>query len=226
MTMILEEVPVVERTIVVSSPFAKPSPLKAEVILVAGALASFPTTNAVAATIRLDSSRLTDRWTSGGHSSFAHRDGRTFSSEVAELRARSALTWEQLSRLLNVERRSVHLWASGRPVSAGHAEHLGRVLGVIRRMDRGQPSATRAWLLQPNSDGELPLDLLRAERFDEILLTEAPAQARRPAPLAAAAARARRPLPPEASVDARQERVHREKGTLLSAVPLKNPQRK
>jgi transcriptional regulator with XRE-family HTH domain len=82
---------------------------------------------------------------------------------VLEIRRRSGLTLEQLASLFRVDRRSVHLWASGRPLSARNAERLNRILDVLRRADRGAPSATKTWLHTPTSQG-IPLDLLREGR--------------------------------------------------------------
>jgi len=56
---------------------------------------------------------------------------------IAELRRRSGLTWDQLARLFEVSRRSVHFWASGKVMAAAHEEHLQRVLAAVRRLDRG-----------------------------------------------------------------------------------------
>jgi transcriptional regulator with XRE-family HTH domain len=192
------------------------------VIVVAAALAVSPT-NAAASTVdpSLDLRRLAGRWTNSGDVVEAVPGDRAFADAVREVRRRSGLTWEQLASVFGVDRRSVHLWASGRPMSAPNAERLNRVLAVLRRADRGTLSATRTWLLSPNSRGLLPLDLLRDGRFDEISMPGAAGTAPRPAPLSDSARASRAPMPIEDLVAARQDRVHIEKGRLLAAVPLK-----
>jgi hypothetical protein len=204
-------------------PPAFPSARKAmNVIVVATALSALPT-NAVAGTVEatLDPRRLTSRWTNTGDVLTEAPSDRAFADAVLEIRRRSGLTWEQLGALFGVDRRSVHLWASGRPMSARNAEHLNRILAVLRRADRGTPSATKAWLHSPTPRGLLPLDLLRESRFDEIPTPGGAEVVSRPAPLSDAARRARAPMPPEHLVGARQDRVHVERGKLLAAVPLK-----
>lgn len=140
---------------------------------------------------------------------------------VLEVRKTSGLTWELLASLFGVDRRSVHLWASGRSMNAVNAERLGRILAAVRRFDRGSPSATRAWLFAPGRDGRTPLDLLREGRMEEILMPVTAVIAPRPRALSAEAKKARVPRSPETLVGARTDRVHIEKGKLVSAVPLK-----
>ena len=43
---------------------------------------------------------------------------------LGELRRLSGLTWEQLAKLFNVSRRSLHFWASGQPLSRFNEEVL------------------------------------------------------------------------------------------------------
>ena len=200
-----------------------PSAQKAfNVIVIATALVGSHT-NATASTLEapLEARRLTSRWTNSGNVLDEVAANRSFADAVLEVRRRSGLTWEQLASLFGVDRRSVHLWASGRPMSAPNAERLNRLLAVLRRVDRGAPSATRAWLYSPTTDGLLPLDLLREGRFDEIVMPGVTGARPRPAPLSAAAKKLRAPRPPADLVAARQDRVHIEKGKLIAAVPLK-----
>jgi len=204
-------------------PPAFPSAQKAmNVIVVAAALAVSPT-NAAASTPdpTLDARRLASRWTNSGDVLSEAPADRAFAEAVLEARHRSGLTWEQLASVFGVDRRSVHLWASGRPMSAPNAERLNRVLAVLRRADRGTMSTTKAWLHSPSSRGLLPLDLLREGRFDEIAMPDAAVTTPRAAPPSNAVRAARAPRPLEDLVAARQDRVHIEKGKLLAAVPLK-----
>lgn len=146
---------------------------------------------------------------------------------VSHLRRLSGLTWEQLGQLFEVSRRSVHFWASGKPLSSAHEERLMRVLDVVRDADRGSARATRAALLDA-CDGTTAFDMLVAQRFDDARAAlgqgagrVAPALAE----LSAAARAARAPLPPEALVDAKSERVHRQLGRTRAAQTVRNKRR-
>jgi transcriptional regulator with XRE-family HTH domain len=86
---------------------------------------------------------------------------------LAEIRRRSGLTWEQLAEVFGVSRRSVHLWASGKPLSSSNEERLHAVLSVVRSIDRGNASETRAALCAL-IDGTPALRLLAAGRYDEV----------------------------------------------------------
>ena len=134
---------------------------------------------------------------------------------IAEVRRRSGLTWDQLARLFGVARRSVHFWASGKALSAANEERLGRLLAVLRQIDRGSARATRAALLTPLSDGTTPFDLLAKNEFDVVKeqLGSSP-QLSTPAlhRLSPAARAVRMPPPPEERVGALQNTVHREVG--------------
>jgi len=101
---------------------------------------------------------------------------------VAELRRRSGLTWDQIGEILGVDRRTLHLWESGRPMRPRHQERLHRVLQVVRKADRGQAAATRQVLLETAGSGMLK-DLLAQGDFPAAM---ARAEAL-PAPLAQAA---------------------------------------
>lgn len=207
------------RAVPFSASFA-PKPMN--IILVVGAMALCPT-SATASTLELpvETRRIPGGWTNSGNVIPEAAAVRSFADSVLEVRKRSGLTWEQLASLFGVDRRSVHLWASGRPLSAQNGERLGRVLGIVRRGDRGTPSATKAWLTTPGPNGRTPLDLLREGRFEEIATPGSPVVAPRPRPLSAAAKHARAPQTPEGLVGARSERVHVQKGILIASVPLK-----
>lgn len=85
---------------------------------------------------------------------------------IAELRRLTAFTWEQLARLFNVSRRSVHFWASGNKMTAANEEHLERVLATVRLVDRGSAAANRAALLAPQGDGSTPFEELANGRYE------------------------------------------------------------
>lgn len=132
-----------------------------------------------------------------------------------ELRKLSGLTWEQLAKLFNVSRRSLHFWASGQPLSCFNEENLNRLLGTIRYINRGSASSNRNLLLSPGQDGRLLFDLLIAGEHEEIKQILGPGNApQKPqlVPLSKNASMSRMPPPPEILIDALQEPIHREVG--------------
>lgn len=133
---------------------------------------------------------------------------------VSELRRISGLTWEQLAGLFGVSRRSVHFWASGRPLNATNHERLMRVLDVVRDADRGTARSTRAALLDARG-GNTAFEMLADQQFQEARLALGRGRPRLvPAltPLSEAARTARKPLPPDELYDAKSDRVHQEPG--------------
>ena len=86
---------------------------------------------------------------------------------LSELRRLSGLTWDQLAKLFNVSRRSLHFWASGQPLSRSNEDHLNRLLGTIRYIDRGSASLNRSLLLRPDGNGNPLFDLLIACKYEE-----------------------------------------------------------
>lgn len=132
-----------------------------------------------------------------------------------ELRKLSGLTWEQLAKLFNVSRRSLHFWASGQPLSRFNEENLNRLLGTIRYINRGSASLNRNLLLSSGQDGRLLFDLLIAGEHEEVKRILCPGNApQKPqlVPLSEDASMSRMPPPPENMVDALQEPIHREVG--------------
>lgn len=161
------------------------------------------------------------------HSSDVMDDAETTRRAISELRRISGLTWEQLGDLFDVSRRSVHFWASGKPLNAGNERRLMQILDVIRSADRGDARITRAALFEIN-DGVTAFALLTAERYEEaraILGGEAGRPRPALAQLSAAAKAAREPLPPEDLVDAKHGHVHRDRGQARSARTLRNKRR-
>lgn len=154
-------------------------------------------------------------------------DAETTRKAITELRRISGLTWEQLGKLFDVSRRSVHFWASGKPMNASNEQRLMEVLDVVRGADRGSAGATRSALFELR-DGTTAFALLTAERFqDARAVVGAGARQSRPAlaELSTAAKAARKPLPPAELVDAQHDRVHRERGASRSARTVRNMQR-
>jgi hypothetical protein len=158
--------------------------------------------------------------------------GEPRSAEVAifELRRLSGLTWDQLARLFEVSRRSVHFWASGKAMTAANEERLSRLVAAIRKVDRGSGLATRAALLTPTRAGEIPFNLLVAGQYDRVvdLVGAAAPRERRiaRAALSADAQKARAPRRPGDLVSALQDNIHIERGRLISSKPIRKPRGK
>jgi DNA-binding transcriptional regulator YiaG len=137
------------------------------------------------------------------------------SAAILELRRVSGLTWDQLARLFGITRRSLHFWASGKPLTPAHEERLSRLLATVRRLDRGSAHANRTLLLGMHADGGIPFDLLVAGQYERVLALLGPGHARarpHPAALTAAARAARAPHAPEDIAGSLPDRVHTEGG--------------
>lgn len=147
----------------------------------------------------------------------------TTRAAVHELRRLSGLTWDQLARLFGVDRRSLHHWGSGQPLSRKNEERLHRLLTVIRYIDRGAADLNRQALLQPTANNALPFDLLVQGKDQEVKAILGQGPGRRiiqRKPLSPEARAARYPVfTPEELVDARHEPVHVEmKGSRVPRV--------
>lgn len=135
---------------------------------------------------------------------------------LSELRRLSGLTWDQLAKLFNVSRRSLHFWASGQPLSRFNEEHLNRLLGTIRYVDQGSASLNRSLLLRPDGNGNPLLDLLIAGKYEEFQRIVGSNNAPRKPVLGDLTEDERKryysPQNPADLVDALQEPIHREVG--------------
>lgn len=146
---------------------------------------------------------------------------------IAELRRVSGLSWDQIAELFRVTRRSVHFWASGKPLSAANEHRLMQALDVIRTADRGNARANRAAILEVK-DGLSALQLLADERFDDARARLGAGKGRRRlvlSDMSAEAKAARAPLPPDTLIDARHERAHRDLGGSRPARTLRSTRR-
>lgn len=132
---------------------------------------------------------------------------------LSELRKLSGLTWEQLARLFNVSRRSLHFWASGQPMSRFNEESLHRLLSTLRYINRGSANTSRQILLSPCKNGQIPFDLLVAGRYEDVknLLGygNAPEQVQL-APIDDNERVLRKPQKPNELIDALHEPVHKD----------------
>lgn len=221
----------------VTSPFAGPlgfrDRVSFSVIVVAGSLFASGTSSAEPTKIweapyvhEADATTSGAGWdqAEGSH----EREPEATRKAVSELRRISGLTWDHLAQLFEVSRRSVHFWASGKPLNAANEERLLRVLAVVRDANRGSARSTRAALLDA-SEGSSPFELLMAERFDEARAVLGKGAAPIAPPLAGLSAEAkakRKPLSPEDLFDARSERVHREPGRARPARAVRNRRRR
>ena len=143
---------------------------------------------------------------------------------IAELRRVSGFTWDQLARLFGVTRRSLHFWASGKAMTVENQEHLQQLLATIRKIDRGSAATNRAALMGVLRDGTVPFVLLVEGKFTLVVSMIGEGTGRpacRPLALSDSARAARKPRPPHELVDALHDRVHVEKGKLLSSTPIR-----
>ena len=143
------------------------------------------------------------------------RESQAPSAAILELRRVSGFTWEQLARLFGITRRSLHFWASGKPLTPAHEERLHRLLATVRRLDRGSAHANRTLLLGVQADGCIPFDLLVAGQYEPVLALLGPGHAParpHPAALTVDARVARAPHAPEDVAGSLPDRVHTEVG--------------
>lgn len=146
---------------------------------------------------------------------------------LLELRRLSGLTWDQLARVFGVDRRSLHFWASGKPLNPTNEARLRSLLALMRQLDRGTAQANRTMLLTPGPAGQSPYELMVAGNLDQVETLAGQGLGRmapKPAPLSAEAGNLRVPLPPEDLAGALQDSVHVERGRLLASKPLRQKQ--
>ncbi len=146
--------------------------------------------------------------TSAGSFLGQHRSSGT---TIGNIRKLAGTTWEQLSRLLGVSQRTLHFWASGKPMSLAHEEHALRVLAILRETDRGSAQANRTALFEPLDDGELPFDLLARGAYDYFRsasrVLPGPLGRRHPVPASAAARASKAPMSPQELLGASEDNV-------------------
>lgn len=66
---------------------------------------------------------------------------------IKDLRAATGFTWEQLSKLLGVSRRSLHLWSAGGRMAAANEEAVVRLLQNVDALSTVDPIQRRVELL-------------------------------------------------------------------------------
>lgn len=202
-------------------------------LVLTGALALFGTSATPASAVAAQVRSAMQRTNSGGKtvhsnenslSGDSDEDPTLTSSALMELRRISGLTWDQLARLFDVDRRSLHFWASGKAMNAQNEERLRRTLDAVKVVFLGSAGETRAMLFS-GTEGETAFDLLAAGAYRDVVERfgrfAAPTRPELP-PLSAEARLARTPRPPEELIDALQDRVHVSKGAgrLIGTTPI------
>ena len=135
-------------------------------------------------------------------------------SAIMELRRLSGMTWEQLANLFGVSRRTVHFWASGKALNAANEEKLYRVISTIQRIDRGSAQENREILFMIQPDGAVPIDLIRAGRYAEVVdrLSGTQRERRAVTRLSPEARAMRMPMRPAVLANALQDKIHKDSG--------------
>ena len=177
------------------------------VTIVAVLTATAPQESATAGTCELP--RIVERTSTGPVGQIRQMPAESTARAILEIRRRSGLTWEELGDLFDVSRRSVHHWASGKPVSAGNDRMIRRILAAVRRLGSGGQADARARLLAvDDATGVSTFDLLKDGRFDEAMMRLEVVQApeRRRIPLSRNAQDARRPPAPVLLLEAEHGR--------------------
>lgn len=92
----------------------------------------------------------------GGEASALGRASATTWPEgvLSRLHARTRLTWEQIARLMGVDRRTIHLWLTGTQPRGPRAERLSRVMQVVEGFGGLTPEEIRGRLLEPGTGGQ------------------------------------------------------------------------
>ena len=83
-------------------------------------------------------------------------------NQIMMLHESSGLTWDQIARLFNVSRRTVHNWAGGARLNAANIELLARVSAILSAAPTEAPAEVRAWLLASREGRRSIFDELRA----------------------------------------------------------------
>ena len=150
--------------------------------------------------------------------------GQTTAEAVLELRRRSGLTWELVSEIFNVSRRTVLHWANGKAPSARREREIRRTLDAIRHIDEGDRRATRD-RLRTTANGLSLFDLLAERHYSDVLSqtpgTASKNAAHRHASLSQDEWAKRRPTPPALLLDSIGDRPEMPVGKVRIARPAK-----
>lgn len=83
-----------------------------------------------------------------------------------DLKSTSGLTWDELSKLFSVSRRSLHHWMNGKRLTPENEATLGRLRAFVLLVGNTDHLQTRDILLSPTMRGKTVYDLLRGGAFD------------------------------------------------------------
>jgi hypothetical protein len=126
---------------------------------------------------------------------------------LQEIKSTTGLTWQQLARVFKVNPRSLHLWMDGKALDSAHQERVYRMLTIVRELPFSGAFQNRTFLLAPQPDGTILLDLL-ARGDDDAFMARIAGTPARASVGVASLANDRRPLPPSILMDATQDTVH------------------
>jgi DNA-binding transcriptional regulator YiaG len=71
----------------------------------------------------------------------------SLAKRIAEVRALTGLTTDQVGRLFGVSRRSVHNWINGNAMAPQHEERAAKILSIVQVLPGSTPAERRAALL-------------------------------------------------------------------------------
>jgi DNA-binding transcriptional regulator YiaG len=101
----------------------------------------------------------------------------SLAKRIAEVRALTGLTTDQVGRLFGVSRRSVHNWINGNAMAPQHEERAAKILSIMQVLPGSTPADRRAALLD-SSRGTSLFHQLMASRADSVRLQVAGVSAR------------------------------------------------
>lgn len=82
---------------------------------------------------------------------------------MAIIRDEAGLTWDQLARLFDVSRRSVHLWANGARMNSHNQQHALNLYKWVQSVPGETPEQRRIAILSPGADGHSLFDRWKSE---------------------------------------------------------------
>ena len=64
-------------------------------------------------------------------------DSSQTTNNLFEIRRLTTLSWERLANLLNVDQKTITIWARGHEITDEHVSHIAKTLSVLRYSDKG-----------------------------------------------------------------------------------------
>lgn len=102
-------------------------------------------------------------------SSNPNENSASLAQRIAQLRALTGLTTDQVGRLFGVSRRSVHNWINGNAMAPQHEERAAKILSIAHALPGSTPADRRAALLD-SSHGTSLFHQLVASRGEGVPL--------------------------------------------------------